>query len=247
MASDDPSVLDALLLGTHRRLESRAGFWGNGTAFINWCEVDYEYSFYVAELFNTITNLAYIVVGIRAIMHHMKFSSNLNINVISAAICMILTGVFSAFFHATLLLEWQKADEVFENGILIFVLYESFHLTFKHALVHFIVAACGILFIKSFLFCEVHLITIVLFTILRFRKLSVSNSLLASYVSQCSILTVLGAVSWLIDRTACEYTKFNHFSLQLHSFWHIFTALALGKAFLAVEELIDPHNGDKIK
>ena len=247
MAYNDPSVLDALLLGTHRRLEGRAGYWGDSTSFINWCEKDYEYSYYVAELFNTVTNLAYIVVGIRAIMHHVKVSSNLNINVISAAICTILTGIFSSIFHATLLLEWQKADEVFENGILIFILYESFHLSFKHALVHSIVVASGILFIKSFLFCEVHLITIVLFTIYRFRKLSVSNALLASHVGQCSMLTLLGALSWIIDRTACEYTRFNNFSLQLHSFWHIFTALALGKAFVAIEELIEPHNCDKIK
>jgi len=247
MPGDDPSVLDALLLGTHRRVENRVGYWGISTSLINWCEIDYEYSFYVAEAFNTVTNLAYIIVGVKAIVHNIKASRSININVASAALCMIFTGIFSAFFHATLLIEWQKADEIAENGILIFILYESFHLSFNRAMLHFILVALGILFIKSFLFCELHLITIVLFTIYRFRKLSISNTVLASYVSQCSVLTVLGAASWLIDRTACEYTRFNGVSLHLHSFWHVFTALALGEAFMALEELIDPHNGDKIK
>jgi dihydroceramidase len=244
---NDPTVLDALFLGTHRRIENKVGYWGASTSFINWCEKDYEYSFYIAEFFNTITNLAYIVIGARFIMQYFHTSRNPNINVISAAVCIILTGIFSGVFHATLLLEWQKADEIFENGILIFLLYESFHLSFKYAMLHFIIVAYGILFITSFLFCELHLITIVIFTIVRFTKLSTSNPTLAAYVRQCSILTLLGAISWLVDRTACEYTRINDISLQLHSFWHVFTALALDKAFLAVEELIDSTNGDKIK
>ena len=44
---DDPTVLDALFLGTHRRIENKVGYWGASnffvTSFINWCEKDYEH------------------------------------------------------------------------------------------------------------------------------------------------------------------------------------------------------------
>jgi len=47
-------------------------FWGDITSTIDWCEVNYKISPYVAEPFNTISNLSFIVLGIAGIMHEIK-------------------------------------------------------------------------------------------------------------------------------------------------------------------------------
>ena len=37
------------------------GFWGSPSSTINWCETNYEMTYYVAEFWNTVTNLGMIV------------------------------------------------------------------------------------------------------------------------------------------------------------------------------------------
>jgi len=40
---------------------STVGWWGHPTASIDWCEENYVVSYYIAEFWNTISNLAMIV------------------------------------------------------------------------------------------------------------------------------------------------------------------------------------------
>ncbi|RHY83864.1 hypothetical protein DYB37_003615 [Aphanomyces astaci] len=194
------SLFDALVSG-HSSIQSNAsaagdavGFWSPATAAINWCEVDYESSYYVAEFWNTLTNAAYVAVGLCAISRNRKAKQEAHGYSRRAAVCCCLTGVFSGLFHATLWMSFQRLDEVFETGILVFLYHE--HAT-GAALGHFILAATAILLAPSTSrVCEVHLVVMILATII---------------------------------------------NVQLHAWWHLWTALALHFGF-QTHQILFRHN-----
>ena len=45
------------------------GFWGPPSSTLNWCETNYEVSYYIAEFWNTITNLSMIIPSIYGFIH----------------------------------------------------------------------------------------------------------------------------------------------------------------------------------
>jgi hypothetical protein len=64
------------------------------------CEEDYDVSPLVKEFWNTISNLAYLLAGAYALSVARKHRLGLRHSVL--AWCLVLTGAFSALFHATL-------------------------------------------------------------------------------------------------------------------------------------------------
>lgn len=91
----------------------QVGYWSPQTSAANFCEIDYEVSHYVAEFVNTISNLAYIWQGVVTLPRSLRGNGrefqlwkwpveNL---------ALLLVGVGSAVFHATLLHEMQIIDE----------------------------------------------------------------------------------------------------------------------------------------
>jgi dihydroceramidase len=53
--------------------ENRDGFWGPVTSSVDWCERNYEYSPYIAEMFNTVSNLFYIICTILSVWNLHNF------------------------------------------------------------------------------------------------------------------------------------------------------------------------------
>lgn len=62
---------------------SLKGYWGHRTSSINWCEPDYIHSYYVAELWNTFSNLFYIFCGVYAFMSLRSFYDKCDQQVLS--------------------------------------------------------------------------------------------------------------------------------------------------------------------
>lgn len=92
---------------------ARPGFWAPQTSVSNFCEVDYEFSHYIAEFVNTLSNLAYVWQGVVTLPSHLRGGGrewqvwkwpveNL---------ALLLVGLGSGAFHATLLHEMQVLDE----------------------------------------------------------------------------------------------------------------------------------------
>ncbi len=88
-------------------------YWGRPTSLINWCEKDHEVDPIIAEFFNTYSNLFFVFAGLSGLRLWMKYKLPFAYFVASAA--LVLTGIFSGAFHATLIWEMQKLDEIFEN------------------------------------------------------------------------------------------------------------------------------------
>jgi len=86
------------------------GFWGEPTATIDWCENNYEVSFYVAEFWNTVTNLMMIVPGLCGA--YFAWVDRLELRFITCYLGLIVVGIGSWCFHMTLLYKMQLLDEL---------------------------------------------------------------------------------------------------------------------------------------
>ena len=99
---------------------------GNRGTPIDWCEANYAVSPHVAEFYNTASSACYVVAGLSCLRRaraHAPLRRDGHFTL--AAIAIILTGVFSAWFHATLTWRSQKADEAAENAALVLLMRAS--------------------------------------------------------------------------------------------------------------------------
>jgi dihydroceramidase len=118
-------------------MQESKGFWGQRTATIDWCESNYEITEYIAEFWNTVSNLVMIVLPLYGIYWSFKHNAKIPKNsitvfhvpktVIWCNIGLILVGIGSWMFHMTLLYSMQLLDEIpmiFGSGILVYANYD---------------------------------------------------------------------------------------------------------------------------
>lgn len=89
------------------------GYWSPQTSAANFCEIDYEYTHYIAELINTLSNLAYIWQGVVTLPKNLRGSGR-ELQLWKWPVenlALLLVGLGSGAFHATLLHEMQILDE----------------------------------------------------------------------------------------------------------------------------------------
>nr|UVW99777.1 alkaline ceramidase [Nephotettix cincticeps] len=102
------------------------GFWGKPTATIDWCERNYEVNFYVAEWWNTISNLMIILPPVWGIIE--VFNQGFEKRFILSNLLVSIVGVGSWCFHMTLLYEMQLFDElpmIYGSLFLMHCVYEA--------------------------------------------------------------------------------------------------------------------------
>ncbi|KAJ1908242.1 alkaline ceramidase ydc1, partial [Tieghemiomyces parasiticus] len=80
------------------------------TSTLDWCEENYVVCKYIAEFWNTTTNLTFVILALFGIYHTLR-----NYGEKRFVLCylgMLMVGVGSWFFHMTLLYEMQLLDEL---------------------------------------------------------------------------------------------------------------------------------------
>lgn len=80
------------------------GYWGAPSSTVDWCEVNYEYTDYIAEFFNTISSLSMVFSGLLGVWMHYK---DLEARFVWVFASVALVGIGSAAFHGTLLISMQ--------------------------------------------------------------------------------------------------------------------------------------------
>ena len=140
---------------------SESPFWGAATARLDFGEPNYLSSPYVAELYNTVSNLGFVALGLfgcaRAAAHGLPFAVRV------AHALMAVTGVASALFHATVRWEYHLFDEVAESWMVLALFYLVVATprgadSFPWALYACHGVAMSVLIHLFMGFCEVHLI-----------------------------------------------------------------------------------------
>jgi dihydroceramidase len=115
---------------TTAEARAKTQFWGEVTANIDWCEHNYVYTSYVAEVFNCFSNLPYVVVGVycayrnaqfwaaeqstqagQTKRHHGIDASTDTLRIAFAYLTLAVTGAGSMMFHGMLTAESQLGTE----------------------------------------------------------------------------------------------------------------------------------------
>lgn len=91
-------------------LQDLPGYWGERTATIDWCEKNYVESYYVAEMWNTVSNITIILQAIWGMFEVIRHELEKKF-IIGYAFIMVV-GMGSWAFHMTLLYEMQLFDEL---------------------------------------------------------------------------------------------------------------------------------------
>lgn len=212
------------------------GFWGQPTATLDWCESNYEVTYFIAEFWNTLSNLFMIVPPIWSMI--VAYKDGIERRYMLCYIFLSMVGIGSWCFHMTLIYEMQLLDEipmVWGTLVLIYVLtpvvypklegnstvtlalllygltLTSIYLIFKHPLIHQVGYA---LLMAIALYLDICII----------RTLPCDTSLFYTAVA----LYYTGFAVWNVDNLFCAQLADlrSHLPVifkpltQLHAWWH---------------------------
>ncbi|KAH9620790.1 hypothetical protein KSS87_018170 [Heliosperma pusillum] len=204
-------------------------FWGPVTSTIECCEKNYVYSSYIAEFFNTISNVPGIILALFGLIialsqHFEKRFSFLHISNMALAIGNML-------YHATLQRVHQHSDEtpmVWEMLLYLYILYSpDWH--YKSTIPTFIFFYGAVFGLAHHLVgfdvgFKVHYTVLCLLCIPRMYKYYIhTGDIDAKRLAKLYLLTlVLGSICWFADREFCKEFSSWYFNPQGHALWHIF-------------------------
>eukprot|EP01116_Phalansterium_solitarium_P022293 TRINITY_DN7306_c0_g1_i2.p1 TRINITY_DN7306_c0_g1~~TRINITY_DN7306_c0_g1_i2.p1 ORF type:complete len:350 (+),score=37.71 TRINITY_DN7306_c0_g1_i2:197-1246(+) len=221
------------------------GEWGPVTSNVDWCEQNYIFTTYIAEVLNSLSSFAFVLVGIFGIVT--SVIKKLELRFAVCYFCITLVGLGSAIFHATLLRSTQAMDEVPMAFSMLSIAYihESIEIDPKGRgrmlpAALFMTGLCmlGIyvafpenavpfqaLFVGSIAFVIVGLVR----RPHLFSEHDTPKKLLAFALG----FFLLGCSSWLIERETCAHLMsftlhwFTFFLLNMHAWWHVFISIGL--------------------
>ncbi|KAG8454734.1 hypothetical protein GDO86_001088 [Hymenochirus boettgeri] len=205
---------------------------------IDWCEDNYLYSEYVAEYYNTVSNVIFLVVGplMMYLLHPYACTRSLAVHLVWLMFTVV--GFFSIYYHMTLSYLGQLMDEIsilwviavgysvwfprpyFPNfiknrknfGTIIFTVATfSTVLSFVRPAVNAYVLNC----------ITFHILYIVVKEMKKCSDHSIQKLALASI---CLWLVAISC--WLSDRFLCSFWRRINFC-YLHSIWHVFICITV--------------------
>jgi len=90
--------------------QERMGVWGARTASIDWCEDNYTTTVWIAEFWNTVSNISMIIPPIYGLYN--AYNQKLERRYMIAYLLLLLVGIGSSMFHMTLQYSMQLLDEL---------------------------------------------------------------------------------------------------------------------------------------
>lgn len=217
------------------------GLWAQ-TATIDWCESNYELSYYIAEFWNTLSNLAFIV---PQLTQYIALSKHKSVELVfrRAFLSLALVGLGSLCFHMTLARPMQMFDET--SMILVslhgfYLLYIIREPTVNKKLLTALLICYGLIFFGLYIFLvDWPIFHHTTFGLLVYASAGIGYQLKQVYGTRYKFWTIiavqhLGFIFWLIDKHYCEtLTKFRESHMpaffrpafQFHALWHMFMGL----------------------
>ncbi|XP_063311937.1 alkaline ceramidase 1 isoform X1 [Pelobates fuscus] len=205
---------------------------------VDWCETNYLHSEYVAEYYNTVTNVVFFVAGplMMYLLHPYACKRTLAVHLVWTMFTLV--GLFSAYYHMTLSYLGQMLDELSilwvialgysiwfprpyfpefiknrnQFGATIFIIAMiSTALSFAKPVVNAYVLNCITFHILYILVKEI-------------RKCTVQEIRNLAFIAV--VLWVVAISCWLSDRLFCSFWRTINFS-YLHSIWHILICITV--------------------
>tara|TARA_R110001592_G_scaffold3422_4_gene19275 strand:- start:4615 stop:5223 length:609 start_codon:yes stop_codon:yes gene_type:complete len=192
-------------------------FWGKPDVSVSFCENKYVVSDYIAEYYNTMSALSYVIVGLLFYKTKLKKLSKI----------IILLGIGTALLHSTLRFYGQWLDEISMLILSFYIIQELREMRFgitTSELYLILLIFPYFLFERYFSYFFIVFSSLQIYTYVISRKNYDECSREVYYlVKAYSIVLVLSSICWLCDQLFCDYVK----DYQLHAVWHVGTALAL--------------------
>ncbi|KAJ8131293.1 hypothetical protein O1611_g2333 [Lasiodiplodia mahajangana] len=231
-----------------------SGAWSPPTSSANFCEEDYAVTRYFAEFINTLTNLVYVFFALRY-MYGRGSRGLLAPKYDFMSVSLLVLGIASFLFHATLRQNLQFGDELAMLGLVWSILQGLLTVRYSSAYDQFINISLAIIFPLFALFyiwtgkIIYHVIGFAIaigLIILRgvylfyWREPGFPETKVADWRIRGQIALVLMGVAyilWNIDLEFCaELRSFREqlglpwaWLLELHGWWHILTAMSAAR------------------
>ncbi|KAJ3076377.1 Alkaline ceramidase 3 [Podochytrium sp. JEL0797] len=224
----------------------------NVTSTLDWCEENYIVSAYVAEFWNSLSNLFYIVLALIGLRSAITLGIT-DRRVYIGHFAIAAVGVGSYLFHSTLHFETQMMDElpmIYGSCVLVFSQLRVFPETNIHnhrliaiLAVYAIAITAMYLNIQNPVFQEAGfgvLVAIQVLTPPRQFERMMASSKLATHVPELVILYwsgiacyLIGFALWNVDNGFCEHLRSIRGQVgyplrvvfELHVWWHLGTAM----------------------
>ena len=219
------------------------GYWGPVSSSVDWCEMNYVKSHYIAEFWNSFSSFAMVTAGFLGVFLNYKVSER-RFKIAFSMVCVL--GIGSVLFHGSLLHWTQMCDEVpmlYAAMSTMFILLElndcepkrkwlAPMLTLHCCMCTLLVALTSgmvqfVLFHLSFGSAEFFSLYQVYLVYKKYTHVSVVRKLFWSgMISYCT-----GIFAWQLDLQNCYFVQVTWPSLtglpnpQLHAWWHVFVSV----------------------
>jgi len=214
------------------------GFWGKPTASLDWCELNYTVSPFIAEFWNTLSSLWLTFLAVFGMYHGLRLHVKTRVHM--SYVSLGVVGIGSALFHATLLYSCQLLDElpmIYGTLVFLYTLIEfekdSFFDKLFIPVLFSIGSAITILMLINSNAPMLHQVAYaVLVGILVVRaahitymsphmpRMEYNNFRYLFWYS--AFVFGSGYLSWLTERKMCN-NGYVISGVQLHSLWHVLT------------------------
>ncbi|KAF4349619.1 hypothetical protein CsatB_025392 [Cannabis sativa] len=204
-----------------------SSFWGPVTS-TDWCEKNYMHSSYVAEFFNTISNIPCVVLALFGLVNALRQRFEKRFSVLHLSNMTLAIG--SMVYHATLQRVQQQGDEtpmVWEMLLYIYILYSpDWHYRSTMPTFLFLYGAAFAVFhslVRFGMGFKVHYMILCLLCIPRMYKYYIhTTDAHAKWLAKLYLGTILvGSFCWLFDRVFCKNISFWYINPQGHALWHV--------------------------
>ncbi|EQC35291.1 hypothetical protein SDRG_07516 [Saprolegnia diclina VS20] len=201
------------------------GYWGSPTSSIDWCEDNYVWSYYIAEWWNSWSNVPPLVLALYALyksrVAYANESQPMVIRVAYLVPVVIFLGSFA--FHATLTYAGQLLDELpMMYGTLYFHYISLRHHSGVKAI--FALIALGLTVVLAIvghapLIFQIAYIALTLSLIARSITMNKERKDVrhTRLLQLSATLLVVAFVLWIADQVFCPSAK----QLHLHAIWHL--------------------------
>ncbi len=184
-------------------------YWGIKDSSSFFCEEPYTNSKYIAEYYNTVSAIPYILIGIY--IYYVLNYYKIGLSVVSIGLGTIL-------LHSTQRYYGQWADEM----SMLFFCFSVIQRLNKRINNYFL----GILYSVYFAFNEYWIIFVLLFGCMvkyMFYLLKHKKHYKESKVNVTISIFIVSTIAWIVDQISCHYIGNTYF----HTLWHVGTALAI--------------------
>ena len=193
---------------------------------VDWCEDNYQFHPYIAEFFNTFSNVLFFLIGARASVLYAKNTRFREINILLLSLNVI--AFFSMYFHATLSLFGQLMDEISILYFMISILFFYSDTPFNAVFLYFNLSGVFL----GFVYPQINAFLLFLFLVpsvwVIINRINRTGDIQIKRLGIGSLISGLTAVSvWILDKFTCKIWKpLLGFYPQFHAIWHLLICIS---------------------